>query len=88
MIILHNIMKGHKKISISCNIMKGLKEMIILYNIMKGLKEMSILYNIMNNGKKLSYNNTMVINYDIIPNTKRHVKIGGLIFKKLTHYKP
>ena len=39
----------------------------------------------MNNTKKLSYNNNMDINYVINPNTKRRVKIGGLIFKKLTH---
>ena len=75
--------------SILHNIIKGLKEINILYNIMKGLKEMSILHNIMNNGKKLSYSNNMDINYVINPNTKRRVKIEGLIFKKVnTCYKP
>ena len=83
--ILYNIIKGLKEMNMLYNIMKGLKEMNMLYNIMKGLKEMSILYNIMNNGKNLSYNNNMDINYVINLNTKRRVKIGGLIFKKLTH---
>ena len=67
--------------------MKGLKEMNMLYVIMKGLKEMSILYNIMNNDKNLSNNNNMNINYVINPHTRRKVKIGRIIFKKLTRYK-